>query len=221
MIKAVVFDMDGLLIDSEPLWYEAKIKAFGKVGLHLTYEMCRQSSGLRLDGVIDYWYNKYPWNTSSNSKKEVADDLLKIVMDLMEKKIEKMPGVDNALNFVKIKGVKIALASSSPLKMIKLVLRKLEIENYFDEVLSAEFEEYGKPHPAIYLKSAQSLGISPEQCLVFEDSPNGLLSAKSAKMKCVCVPDKSQRNDPRFGIADEILSSLSEFNEEVWDKLNK
>lgn len=219
MIKGVVFDMDGLLIDSEPLWYEAMIAVFGQVGTHLTFDLCRQTQGLRLDDLVNYWYNKKPWQTPS--KEEVGRQLVEKVIELVEQKGEKMPGVDYVLGFVKEKGVKIALASSSPIRLIQAAVKRFQLENYFDGVCSAEFEKHGKPHPAVYLKAAKILKLSPWQCLAFEDSFNGLLSAKSAKMECVCVPDKSQKDDPRFKIADEILFSLSEFNEELWQRLNK
>lgn len=219
MIKGVIFDMDGLLIDSEFLWYDSMIAVFGKVGLNLTYEKCRQSSGLRTSELVDYWYNKHPFN--SLTKEEVINELLDAVIKLFRLKGEKMSGVDSVLKFVHEKEVKTALASSSSLKLIEAVLDKLELKNYFNEVCSAEFEEHGKPHPAIYLKAAKLLDLPVEECLAFEDSFNGVLAAKSAKMKCVCVPDKSQKDDPRFKICDEVLSSLLEFNDELWQRLNK
>ena len=219
MIKGVIFDMDGLLINSEPLWYETKISVFGQVGIHLTVDLCRQTSGLRLDDIVGYWYAKKPWQTPS--KDEVGRQLIEKVIELVATKGEKMPGVDYVLDFVKEKGVKIALASSSPMRLIEAAVKGLQLENCFDGVCSAEFEKHGKPHPAVYLKAAKTLKLPPSQCLAFEDSPNGLLSAKSAKMKCVCVPDKSHKDDPRLKIADVILPSLSEFNEELWQRLNK
>ncbi len=106
-----------------------------------------------------------------------------------------------------------ALASASYFKLINATLNKLELRDQFNVIHSAEIEPYGKPHPGIFLTTAKNLGVDPEFCLVFEDSLNGVIAAKAARMKCVCVPDPAFRNDTRFSIADIILNSLEEWNE--------
>jgi mannitol-1-/sugar-/sorbitol-6-/2-deoxyglucose-6-phosphatase len=218
MIKAAIFDMDGLLINSEPLWQDAEIETFKKVGVNLTRVMCRQAMGLKLNQAIEYWYRQYPWQ--GMTKKELAGELIKNVSVLIKEKGKVREGVNQILEFLKNKNVKIALSSSSPMGLIKLVIKRLEIESYFEKLYSAESEKYGKPHPGIFLTTAKQLDILPENCLVFEDSLNGLVSAKTARMKCVCVPDESLRGDKRLAIADIVLLSLAKFNKETWNKLN-
>jgi len=217
MIKAVIYDMDGVLIDSEPFWRQAEVESFKSVGVFITKEMCYQTTGLRIDEVVAFWYQKMPWEGVSQS--EVADLILKNVIELVEKKGQAKEGVLESLEFIKKQNVKLALASSSALVLIKTVIAKLGIQNYFEIVHSAEFESYGKPHPDVYLTAAKKLDIEPRFCVAIEDSVNGIISAKAAKMKCVAVPENGQEGDRRLGIADAVISSLNGINDSLWEKL--
>jgi sugar-phosphatase len=96
------------------------------------------------------------------------------------------------------------------MRLIKATVKKLGIEDYFKLLVSAEHETYGKPHPAVFLRTAETLKVRPDECLVLEDSFYGLLAAKAAKMKCAVVPDALGFNDARFVIADWKLKSLKE-----------
>jgi sugar-phosphatase len=116
--------------------------------------------------------------------------------------------------------VRVALASSSAYRLIRAVTERLGLADSFDCVYSAEEEEYGKPHPGVYLTAARRLGVAPTQCLAVEDSFNGVLAAKAARMKCVAVPEPAQRRDPRFCIADVVLDSLAGVGVEVWRALD-
>lgn len=200
--------MDGVIIDSEPLWREAEILTFGKVGLTFTEEMCRETMGMRLFEVVEYWYNKTPWD--GMTIKEVEKELLKTVTSLINKRGVALNGVKESLDFFKAKNLKIALASSSAMKLILTVLNKLELVDYFEVINSAENLPYGKPHPEIFIKTAKELGELPVNCMVIEDSFNGLIAAKAALMKTIVVPDEESKNDTRFNIADFKLKSLLE-----------
>jgi HAD superfamily hydrolase (TIGR01509 family) len=217
MIEAVIYDMDGVLIDSEPLWRQAEVDAFKSAGVLITEEMCYQTTGLRVDEVVAYWYGKMPW--VGVSQLELSDLILKNVIELIKKQGQAKSGVLNSLEFIKKQNVKLAIASSSPLVLIDAVIRKLGIENYFDAVHSAQFENHGKPHPDVYISTAKKLNINPQACLAIEDSVNGVISAKAAKMKCIAVPEHSQERDKRFGIADIIISSLSDIDDALLRKL--
>ena len=218
MIKAVIFDLDGLLIDSEPLWQEAEIEIFAQVNIALTSELCLKTKGLRIDEVVDYWYQQYPWDNLSKSK--VEELIVDRLIELIHLKGKPLVGVEHALAFVKNKNVKIALASSSSSRIIQAALQKLNLTNVFTEIYSAEAEILGKPHPGVYLTTAQKLNIAPVSCLALEDSLNGVLAAKAAQMKCIAIPESTQQDNPKFVIADQLLLSLEEFNELVWNKLN-
>jgi len=211
--------MDGVLIDSIPLWFEAKIKSFKKVGIDLTYEMCFQSTGLKVNEMVDYWYDKFPWDNIP--KKEIEEDIMDNVVGLVKEKGVAISGTEYILDFFREKKVKIGLASSSQMRLIDVAIEKMGIKKYFDDIYSAEFEKKGKPDPAIYLSSARSLGIAPKECIAFEDSLNGLLSAKSAGMKCICIPDEALIKDEKLKMADLVLKSLNDFNEESWNEFNR
>lgn len=219
MIKGVIFDMDGLLIDSEPFWREAEIEAFGKIGITLTEEMCITTMGRKLDEVIDHWYTVFP-NTVKD-KKELENEILEGVEKLILEKGKPLPGVDYILQFFKERGYKIGLASSSFMRLIVVVLDKLQIRKYFEVVHSAEYEAFGKPHPAVYLTAAQKLGITPSACIVFEDSYNGVLAGNAAGMKTVAIPDKNAPDMAQYEIADLKLDSLERFTEATLLVLNK
>lgn len=209
--------MDGLLIDSEPLWWEAEIEVAKTVGVNLTKEQTLETTGLKVDKIVGHWFNIKPWKTPS--KKEVEDTLVKNLIVRVKEMGKEKAGATQTLELMKRKNVKIALASSSLMSIIDAATKKLGIRKYFDEIYSAEFEEHGKPHPGVYLTTAKMLDVDPEYCLAFEDSFNGLLAAKSARMKCVCVPDEMFSDHPKLAIADLILPSLLDFREEEWKKL--
>lgn len=213
MIEAVIFDMDGLLIDSEPLWKEGEILEFNKVGVPLTLEMTPQTTGLRTDEVVEYWYKRHPW--SSPSQEEVARKIDSTVIELIRTKGKAKEGVNEVIALCKEAGLPIAIASSSSKVLIRAVLERIGIADKIDIIHSAHDEEYGKPHPAVYISTAKELGIHANHCLAFEDSANGILAAKAAKMKCIAIPEPIERNDKRFGIADIILHSLHDFTPEM------
>lgn len=217
MINAVIYDMDGVIIDSEPLWREAEIESFATVNISLTDEMCIQTMGLRVDEVVEHWFHLFP--TDSTLAKPVEDMILKKVAALVLDKGQAKEGVYESLEFIKGKNVPIALASASAMILINAVLDKLGLRSYFSELHSAEFEEYGKPHPSVYLTTAKKLEVPSRTCIAIEDSINGMIAAKASKMKCIAIPDDAHRDDKRLGIADAVLSSLKEINEELWQKL--
>jgi mannitol-1-/sugar-/sorbitol-6-/2-deoxyglucose-6-phosphatase len=219
MIEAVIFDMDGLLIDSEPLWQEAEINVFGKIGVHLTREECMQTMGYKISEVVPYWYKRKPWE--NKSFEELEAEIFEEAIRLIIEKGEPMKGVNYILDFFRDRKIRIGLASTSPIRIIKTVLSKLNISHYFEVLHSAEFEEYGKPHPAVFINAAKKLGLEAHSCLVFEDSFNGLIAAKSARMNTIAIPDKHYHHLTKFDIADYKLNNLTEFTDEHLEALNK
>lgn len=208
-MKAVIFDMDGILIDSEPLWYRAEIDVFKRLGIHLSTAMCEETTGWRTDAVVAHWYARYPWQ--GPSLKEVAEAILTHVKGLIDRHGQALAGVYTLLELLAARGLTLAIASSSPYGLIDAVVDKLDIRHYFTAMRSAVDEVYGKPHPAVYLTTARCLGIDPGDCLVFEDSIAGVQAAKAAGMWTVAVPAASQYADPHFGVADLKVHSLAAF----------
>jgi len=210
VIDAVIFDMDGLLIDSEPLWRIAETQAMNAVGVPMVEEDGFLTMGLRTDEVVEFWYARYPWQTPS--KTEVGSAIVRNVIALIEERAEAMPGAIDAVRGVREAGYRVGLASSSSMDIIDAVLGKIGLRNDFGALQSAEHEPYGKPHPAVYIECARALGVAPSRCLALEDSPAGVLAAKAAKMLCIAVPPPELREDGRYCIADLQLDSLERFS---------
>ncbi|HET9662371.1 MAG TPA: hexitol phosphatase HxpB [Thermomicrobiales bacterium] len=210
MIEAVIFDMDGVLIDSEPLWRIAEARAFNAIGVPMTEEDGFQTMGLRTDEVVEFWFARYPW--SEPSKTEVEGAIVGNVIALIEERGEALPGAVEAVRGMRAAGYRVGLASSSAMEIIAAVLRRIGLTDDFDVLQSAEHEPYGKPHPAVYIECARSLGVVPSNCLALEDSPAGVLAAKAAKMICIAIPPHELRDDNRYCIADLQLDSIDQFS---------
>ncbi|MBN9300095.1 MAG: hexitol phosphatase HxpB [Filimonas sp.] len=210
-VDTVIFDMDGLLIDSEPLWEEAAAEAFAAYNVKFTHEEYVQSTGLRTREFVEWWFRHF--NIADSELENAEKAIIQLVIDKVREKGVMMPGVQYIFDFFKERNFKIGLASSSPLSLIELVTEICGIRPYLDAIASAEHLPYGKPHPQVYLDCAASLNVSPLQCICFEDSFNGMIAAKAARMKCVVVPHLSQLKEERWGAADLKLSSLKNFNE--------
>ena len=205
-IDAVIFDMDGILIDSEPLWRRAEVVAFNAVGVPMVEDDGFLTIGLRTDEVVEYWYARHPWE--GVSKKEVEARLVREVIALIESEGEAMPGALDTLAAARAGGYKVGLASSSSSEIIAAVLNRLGIAESFDVTQSAEHEPYGKPHPAVYIECAARLGVDGNRCVAIEDSPAGVLAAKAARMQCIAIPAAEMESDRRYCIADVRLDAL-------------
>lgn len=208
MLRAVIFDMDGLLIDSEPLWVRAEIEVFQAAGVALTEADCARTKGLRVDDVVQYWHLRRGF--SGQSPAEVEGRLVERVAELVRTEGAALRGVGDAMAAARTAARGVALASSSPMPIIEAALERLDLRSAFDVVQSAQGDSHGKPHPSIFIRTAQHLGVSPLECVVLEDSMNGVLAAKSARMGCVAVPFDHPSHDPRFVIADAVVASLAD-----------
>ena len=206
---AVIFDMDGVLIDSEPTWKIAMEQAFKAVGCPLTPKEFQKTTGMRIDEVVSYWNEVAPWKDASI--KEVENSIVDKMAELILKEGVALEGVVETLHFLKEKKIKIGLATSSYRRLIDAVLTKLCIQNFFDVTHSAENEKFGKPHPGVYLTTAEALKCTPKRCLVIEDSLNGIISGKAATMEVVCIPEKSHLPNPKLILADYHFGSMFDF----------
>jgi sugar-phosphatase len=205
---AVIFDMDGVLIDSEPLWKIAMEFVFGQYGSTLTHQDFQKTVGLRIDEVIAFWNTHENWGLQDLQK--VETQIIDKLISLIEQNPQPLLGVIDMLNFLQAQDKKIGLATSSSQKLINTVLNSLQIGPYFDFTYSAEFETYGKPHPGVYIKVATELGVQVQKCLVIEDSFNGVLAGLAAKMKVCCIPEKTHYPNPRLTVADFEFSDLAQ-----------
>jgi sugar-phosphatase len=208
---AVLFDMDGVLVDSEPLWKIAMEEVFNGLGSKLTKTDFQKTVGMRIDQVIAYWKNIEGWK---DQIQDIEFQIIDRMIQLIAKNGQPLPGVeDTVVHLNKIKTV--GLASSSPKKLIDSVLLKTQLHSYFHGVFSAETEPFGKPHPAVYLTAASTLGVQPNRCLVIEDSLNGIISAKAANMTVICIPEKTHIKNPKLILADFHYDSMRELFEVI------
>ncbi len=208
-IKAVIFDMDGVIIDSEPLWRRAMIAGFNDIGIDFTEADCRKTTGMRFKEVIDHWFAHH--KIEEHSPAELDAKVISHLIDLINTEGKPMTGTLEALEFLKEKKYQIGLATSSSHKLVETVLNKLQIRSYFSAITSAEFLQFGKPHPEVFLNCAETLKIAPKHCLVIEDSINGIVAAKAAQMKVVAIPDAEHADNPLFVLADHNFNNLLEF----------
>ena len=219
MIGGVLFDMDGLLIDSEPLWQRAEIEVFGALGLALTRAECLETRGLRVDEVVAHWFARAPW--AGPGLGAVRDAIVQRVIALVAIDGRAKPGVAHALGFFAARGLPLGVASSSDHAIIDAVLARLGIRDAFAIVHSGEEEARGKPDPAIYRSAARKLGVAPARCVALEDSPSGVAAALAAGMRCIAVLDADTVGDvvaerARLAAADVVLGSLAQIDAEVW-----
>lgn len=212
-IRAAIFDMDGLLIDSEPLWDRSEHEVFGALGVDLTrrHEL-PDTRGLRIDLVVDLWFGQQPW--TGPDRATVVERIISRVITLVEETRPLLPGVREAVALCKAQGLKVGLASASPLYMLEKVLTMFDLRDQFDALASADKLDYSKPHPQVYLNCASQLGVSPLNCVALEDSVNGMIASKAARMRSIVVPAAESQLDPRFSLADVKLLSLESLTRE-------
>lgn len=213
-LRATLFDMDGLLIDSEILWHQAEVEIFGALGVPSAGSAGRSTKGMFVDQVVKYWSERHPWSGPSNE--EVVQLLVERVGELVETEGRLMPGAIRAIDLASERGP-VALASSTPIELIHRCLDHFALSSRFASVHSAQFEPYGKPHPGVFLTAASSLDVEPGVCLVFEDSAAGVLAAKAASMSVVAVPTREDRALAAFALAELVLDSLEDLSPEWLD----
>ena len=211
--EAVIFDMDGVLIDSEPLWKIAMEEVFHSLGSKLTKADFQKTVGLRIDEVVHFWNHHENWGVEN--EQDVEEAIILKMISLISQNAQPLEGVIETLTFLKRKGIKIGLGTSSSSRLIHVVLTELNIAHYFDFTHSAETEHFGKPHPAVYLTVAEQLKVKPNKCLVIEDSFNGVIAGLAAKMKVVCIPEKTHFPNPKLALADFQFHTMTEFLLEI------
>lgn len=213
MIEAVFFDLDGTLIDSEPFWIDSQIQSFAEVGITLTPELLTQTRGLRVNQVVEHWGKQFAMTKDDATFLE--SDIYRRMNDIIHRERAVMPGAEDAITLVNEMDKKCAIVSQSSLTYIQRAVKELDVDTQSVLLQSAENEEYGKPHPAVYLRAAKKLDVDPAHCLVVEDSINGVIAAKAAQMHCVAIPNGDMRGEPAFQVADTILDNLADFRRDI------
>jgi len=213
MPRACIFDMDGLLVDSEVLWDEMNTGFFARRGVKYTLEIKKPTLGRREIDIIEYFRNHYPFFTEPAEVLHAERN--EMICKLFKEKVRLMPGAAELLSRLAAGNIPMALASSSVRSLVQTAVDKLGLGQYFKAIVTGDMVKIGKPDPEIFLLAAAKLGVPPADCVVFEDAPSGVAAAHAAGMKAVAVPHATS---PRENLldADLILNNLAEFS---FDKL--
>lgn len=208
-IKAVLFDMDGLMVDTESLSTEAFINSAKAQGYNMTKEETLKVLGFTKANIYQFWID-YFQGTNVDGKKLVDDHYEYIENVLYTVGPEKMPYVEELLKYLRENNYKIAVASSSDTADIKNNLEKTKLEKYIDEIASGAEVENGKPAPDVFLLAAERLDVDPKNCLILEDSKAGIKAGKASGAMVFMVPDMFTVDKECEDTADRILTNLGE-----------
>ena len=208
MYKAVLFDMDGLIIDTEKHYQKAWIQAAKELGFNMTVKeqlYLRSCTKKYAEPIMQKFFGPdFDYDKVRNRRKEIMDE------DLKKFGIEKKPYVDKILDFLKEEGIKRALVTATHETKAREYLKEIELEEKFDKVICADMVENGKPDPDIYLFACEKIGEKPSDCLALEDSPNGVRSAYSAGVDVIMVPDLSEPDEELNKIILKSAGSLKD-----------
>ena len=204
MIKAVIFDMDGVLVDTEK-YHEMAYKAVvRKFGVNLTEKEIIMFKGVTALENIQYIFKKYEIKKDAAKYALLKDKVYRSYL----KNLKALPGVSDLLKKMKKQKIKLALASSGSRLNVEYILRKIKAKKYFDVIINGEQVKKGKPNPEIFLKAAKKLKVKPKECVVVEDAVNGVKAAKRAGMFCIGIATTFSKN--KLKEADLIINSLNE-----------
>ena len=208
MKKAVIFDMDGLMIDSERVTYNEYVKKLAQLGHHdFTEELYRNCLGKNKQGIcqvfIDHYGQDFPMD-------EVWDDVHVWIDESLRQYVPKKKGLVELLEYLKANNYKTIVATSSGRARVDEILKNGNLTEYFDDSICGDEVTHGKPHPEIFLTACQKLDVKPEEALVLEDSEAGILAAYDGHIDVICVPDMKYPEPQFVEKVTKIVDSLDQ-----------
>jgi len=215
MIKAVIFDMDGVMIDSEPIWFKVDNALIKKFGAPKDIDYRAKILGVTAKVAIKTLRSLFDLKGATS---KIIKTRFKIVKKLFRERVKLNSGALQLFKNLNQEGYALAVASSAPIDIINIILTKFKIKKYFKVVVAGHNLKRSKPHPDIFLKAAKKLMIIPDNCLVIEDALSGELAAKRAGMKCIIVRHKYNQ-DIKFKLANKVVKSLKEINLKIIENL--
>lgn len=202
----VIFDMDGVLVDSADAHYESWRRLGAKTGVVISREQFRKTFGRQNKDIIPEYFGV----RSEDQIKELADEKENIYRDLIRDRPPIVPGAAKLVSSLADAGFKLAVGSSAPLENIELVLDLARIRPYFKAIVSSADVKRGKPHPDVFTISCQKLGLPPKNCVVIEDAPVGVEAAKTAGTKCIAI--RMEHTAPELARADLVVERLTDIS---------
>lgn len=207
MIQAFIFDMDGVIIDSEPLHFEVDIQVMKDFGAAITQEQLEKYVGMTNPEMWKLIREEYQLQRTVS---EIIDyQLSNKIKILTAREMEPIDGIRELLADLKASGIPVGIASSSPPVFIQAVLDKFGLLDAFNCIVSGEEVDRGKPAPDVYLKAAELLGVEPASCMVLEDARHGIAAAKAAGMQCIGFVNPNSGNQD-LTAADYVVRSIAE-----------
>lgn len=208
-LQAVVFDMDGVLVDSEPLWHEAERAVFSRLGFELSIADCQSTTGVRIDNVVVHWRQRHPQCFVGVDDHAVVEMIVAEVVMRVRARAEPMRGAREAIAWCHERGLRVGLASSSPRVLIDAVLERLALRDLFQTVQSAEHLPRGKPDPLVYQLACKALDVDVAAACAVEDSSSGIRAGVAAGMYVVAVPDRAAAPPAALGEAHAVIDDLT------------
>ncbi len=207
-VRALIFDFDGLIVDSESPGFRAWSELYASHGCELPFE--KYSACIGTIGAFDLHAYLEEQTGRSFERADLERACNSRWLDLMDDQ-PLLPGIASCVSSAKRRGLGLAIASSSTEKWVTRNLRKFALLGYFDAVCTSDHVSVVKPDPALYLLALEKLGVAADEAIAFEDSPNGILAAKRAGLYCIAIPNPLTRDLP-LELADRRLSSIEEFD---------
>lgn len=206
-LRAILFDMDGVLVDSEPLWRKAEIEVFGHHEICLTDDMCRGTKGKRLDHVVSHWLEHF--GRDELDAERIEHEVVDKMEALLSSEAAALPGVVEVFELCEARAVPWNIATSSTRRLAEAALRKLGLwEKVSDRIVTGDQVTEPKPAPEIFIEAARRIGVEPAECLVIEDSTHGCLAGKRAGATVLVVPEVGAPVEGQFDDADVLQDVL-------------
>jgi HAD superfamily hydrolase (TIGR01509 family) len=206
-LEAVLFDMDGVIVDSEPLWSEAEKQLLARRNLRYSPSLKSAMMGRDARGAVGCLIEHYDL---AETVGELMEERNQLIAEFFKEHLKAIPGALELVRSVEAGGIMTGLVSSSPKPLVELALEKLSVTVLFDLILSGDQVVRGKPAPDIYITAAENLGVKPEYCLVIEDAPHGVAAAKGAGMCCLAI--STSVSGEELVMADKVVSGFGEVN---------
>ncbi len=206
MIKAVIFDMDGVVVRTGSIHHVAEMKILKDIGINITLEEVNSYSGVAAEV---YFHDILKKHNKSANVEELLEKKYKIVYSLLEDGVPVIPGVLELIELLKKNNIKVALASGSTRKFVNFIVSKLNLKKVFDVIITLDEIKNSKPNPEIFLLTTKKMNVDTKDCLVIEDAYLGIVASKRAGMKCIGFINE-ESGDQDLSKADLIVDDLNE-----------